>query len=87
METSPEIFFSYQRDQRRPFSWTLFSYQKFINLYDRILKMQALISLNEKAPYDTIVYFVSHASVTIDHIYATLWDNAASILHSVVTKT
>ena len=40
-------YFSYKRDQRRAFSSTLICISKFTNLYERILKIQALIGLKK----------------------------------------
>ena len=39
--------FSYKRDQRKAFSSTLICTSKFTNLYERILKIQALIGLKD----------------------------------------
>ena len=40
-------YFSYKRDQRRSFASTFICISKFTNLYERILKMQALIGLKD----------------------------------------
>ena len=40
-------YFSYKRDQRRAFSSTFICISKFTNLYERILKMKALIGLKK----------------------------------------
>ena len=40
-------YFSYKRDQRRSFSSTFICISKFTNLYERILKMKALIGLKK----------------------------------------
>ena len=40
-------YFSYKRDQRRSFASTFICISKFTNLYERILKMQALIGLKK----------------------------------------
>ena len=40
-------YFSYKRDQRRSFASTFICMSKFTNLYERILKMQALIGLKD----------------------------------------
>ena len=42
-------YFSYKRDQRRSFSSTFICISKFTNLYERILKMQALIGLKKQS--------------------------------------
>ena len=45
-------YFSYKRDQRRSFASTFICISKLTNLYERILKMQALIGLKKHIVYD-----------------------------------
>ena len=77
METSPEIF-SYQRDQRRPFSSTLVCTSK-IHQFVRSSWPDISMKIIEEALPITFVYFVTHTSakasrsITFTQRFRTTW--------------